>query len=65
MSRKNNSPVGNTLALAISGALMASVVGAEEQPNSVQLDKLKVEESVSPDTNPYAVHRSPYLAERV
>lgn len=65
MSRKNNSPVGNTLALAISGALMASVVGAEEQPNSVQLDKLKVEESVSPDTNPYAVPGSPYLAERV
>jgi len=65
MSRKNNSPVGSTLALAISGALMASVVGAEEQLNSVQLDKLKVEESVAPDTNPYAVPGSPYLAERV
>ncbi len=51
-----------TLALAISGTLMAGVATAEE---SISLDKLTVEESVTPDTNPYAVPGSPYLAERL
>ncbi|MDO6593015.1 TonB-dependent siderophore receptor [Neptuniibacter sp. 1_MG-2023] len=51
-----------TLALAISGTLMAGVATAEE---TISLDKLTVEESVTPDTNPYAVPGSPYLAERL
>ncbi len=50
----------STLALAISGALMAGVANAEE---SITLDKVKVEESITPDTNPYAVPGAPYLAE--
>ena len=53
----------STLALAISGALMANVATADD--NSIALDKLKIEESVTPDTNPYAVPGAPYLAERV
>lgn len=52
-----------TLALAISGALVANIATADE--NHIALDKLKVEESVTPDTNPYAVPGAPYLAERV
>ncbi|MBN0988736.1 TonB-dependent receptor [Amphritea pacifica] len=52
-----------TLALAISGALMASVATADE--TSIALDKLKIEESLTPDTNPYAVPGAPYLADRV
>lgn len=51
----------STLALAISGALVAGFATAEE--SSIELDKLKVEESVTPDTNPYAVPGAPYLAE--
>jgi catecholate siderophore receptor len=50
----------STLALAISGALMAGVATAEE---NITLDKVKVEESITPDTNPYAVPGAPYLAE--
>lgn len=53
----------STLALAISGALMANVATADD--SSIALDKLKIEESVTPDTNPYAVPGAPYLAERV
>ncbi|SEQ59338.1 catecholate siderophore receptor [Amphritea atlantica] len=52
-----------TLALAISGALMASAATADE--TSIALDKLKIEESLTPDTNPYAVPGAPYLADRV
>lgn len=62
--RQLNKAVGfapSTLALAISGALVTGVATAEE--NSIELNKLKVEESVTPDTNPYAVPGSPYLAE--
>ena len=61
--RQLNKAVGfapSTLALAISGALVTGVATADE--NSIELDKLKVEESVTPDTNPYAVPGSPYLA---
>ncbi|KZY36055.1 MULTISPECIES: TonB-dependent siderophore receptor [unclassified Oleiphilus] len=55
-----------TLALAISGALMTGMASAEEPtPESIKLDKLKIEESVTPDTNPYATPGSPYLAERL
>lgn len=56
--------VPSTLALAISSAMLANIaIAADEQ--SIELDKLKVEESVTPDTNPYAVPGAPYLAERV
>lgn len=55
--------VPTTLALAISGALMAGSALAQE--NTIQLDKITVEESVTPDINPYAVPGSPYLAERL
>ena len=73
MSKKNtldaisiNNCATGTLALAISGALLANVATAEEaSKESVQLDKLKVEETVTPDTNPYATPGNPYLAERV
>lgn len=73
MSKKSTLDVINTpsratstLALAISGALLANVASADEAAKeSVQLDKLKVEESIAPDTNPYATPGSPYLAERV
>jgi len=53
----------STLALAISGALVAGAATAEE--NKIALDKLTIEESVTPDTNPYAVPGTPYLADRV
>ncbi len=53
----------STLALAISGALVAGAATAEE--NKIALDKLTIEESVTPDTNPYAVPGAPYLADRV
>ncbi|WP_271271256.1 TonB-dependent receptor [Aliamphritea hakodatensis] len=53
----------NSLALAISGALLATPAVAEE--TSIPLETLEVEESLSPDTNPYAVPGSPYLAERL
>lgn len=56
--------VPSTLALAISGALMSGLAHAEDN-KGIELDKLKVEESVTPDTNPYAVPGAPYLAERV
>lgn len=67
MSQKRTvSQSPGTLALAISGALMTGLVGAEEaSEDNIQLDKLKVEESVTPDTNPYATPGSPYLAERL
>lgn len=54
----------STLAFAISGALMAGMATAAEETkgNSVELDKLKVEETITPDTNPYAVPGAPYLA---
>ncbi len=64
--RKTAKPSGfapSTLALAISGALLAGSATAAEEP--VVLDKLEVEESVTPDTNPYAVVGSPYLAEKL
>lgn len=54
----------STLALAISGALVAGVANAEEK-SSVSLDKLTIEETVTPDTNPYAVPGAPYLSDRV
>lgn len=53
-----------SLALAISSALVAGVATAQEE-KEVELDKVTVEESVTPDTNPYAVPGAPYLADRV
>lgn len=56
--------VPTTLALAISSALMAQVgIAAEEA--EIALDTLSVEESLMPDTNPYAVPGAPYLVERL
>jgi len=52
-----------TLALAISSALMSGMATAEEI--TIDLDTVKVEETVAPDTNPYAVPGAPYLAERL
>lgn len=49
-----------TLAIAISGALCATAVTAEEV--NIALDKLKIQETITPDTNPYAVPGAPYLA---
>jgi catecholate siderophore receptor len=54
----------STLAIAVSGALMAQVAIAQDS-KEVELDKLKVEEAITPDTNPYATPGSPYLAERL
>lgn len=53
----------STLALAISGALMADMAISAEAP--IVLDKLDVEETITPDTNPYAVPGSSYLAEKL
>lgn len=50
----------NTLALAISSALFTGVAVAAEEGN-LSLDKLTVEEEVTPDTNPYAEPGAPYL----
>lgn len=55
----------STLAIAISGALVAGVTHAQENTESVALDALKVEETVAPNTNPYAVPGAPYLVEKV
>ncbi|WP_191601940.1 TonB-dependent receptor [Marinomonas algicola] len=76
MPSKNSSPIKSirqanrvyglapsTLALAISGALIADLAMAAEEP--IVLDKLDVEETITPDTNPYAVPGSSYLAEKL
>ena len=42
----------NTLAIAVSGALLSGVAVA--QNNDIELETLRVEEEVTPDTNPYA-----------
>lgn len=57
--------VPSTLALAISGAMLSGVAVADttKEGEAVELDKVKVEETVTPDTNPYAVPGAPYLAE--
>lgn len=56
----------STLVLAISSALMAqTAVTQQHTGQAVALDKIKVEESVTPDTNPYATPGAPYLAERL
>lgn len=64
LSRTSGIATGS-LALAISSALVAGVATAQEQDSDIALDKVKVEESVTPDTNPYAVPGAPYLADRV
>lgn len=48
-----------TLALAISAALVADLAVAER--SNIALDKLTVEEELTPDTNPYAEPGAPYL----
>lgn len=66
LHQKNTLRTQGTLALAISGALMSGLANAEQTPSeSVQLEKLNVEETLTPDTNPYATPGSPYLAERL
>ena len=67
MSQKKHSvQAPSTLALAISGALITGIAVADEaKDESIKLDKLNVEESVTPDTNPYATTGSSYLAERL
>jgi len=52
------------LAIAISGALCTNIASATDEVN-VELDKLQVQETVTPDTNPYAVPGAPYLARSV
>lgn len=49
----------STLAIAISGALLSGLAEAESPKAS--LDKLTIEEEVTPDTNPYAEPGAPYL----
>jgi len=49
----------STLAIAISGALLSGLAGAETP--SAALDKLTIEEETTPDTNPYAEPGAPYL----
>lgn len=51
----------STLAIAISGALMTGMANAQQEDEGIELDKLKVEEELVPDTNPYAEPGSPYL----
>lgn len=48
--------------MAISGTLMNQMAVAQGE-GEIELDKLKIEEDVTPDTNPYAVPGVPYLAE--
>ena len=52
----------NTLAIAISSALLSGAPVAQD--NDIELETLKVEEEVTPDTNPYAEPGAPYLAQR-
>lgn len=61
---KRNSQM-STLAIALCASLMATQANAEEETKSTTLEKVSVEESVSRETNPYAVPGSPYLAERL
>lgn len=56
----------STLAFALCASLLATQVNAQEEKNdTTTLEKVSVEESVSRETNPYAVPGSPYLAERL
>ena len=52
----------STLAIAVSGALLSGVAVA--QSNDIELETLRVEEEVTPDTNPYAEPGAPYLGKR-
>ena len=74
MNKKNIEIVGkskfnhqkSTLAIALCASLLATQVNAEdENTNSTTLEKVSVEESVTRESNPYAVPGSPYLAERL
>ena len=51
-----------TLAVAASGALLSSVALAQDK--DIELETLRVEEEIPPDTNPYAEPGAPYLAKR-
>lgn len=56
----------STLAIALCASLLATQANAEDdKKNSTTLDKVSVEESVTRESNPYAVPGSPYLAERL
>ncbi|MDD2450801.1 TonB-dependent siderophore receptor [Sulfurovum sp.] len=55
-----------TLAVALCATLMAPQAHADNSnSDSTEIDKVTVEESVSRDSNPYAVPGASYLAERV
>jgi catecholate siderophore receptor len=59
-------PQMSTLAFALCASLLATQASADEKKTeSTTLEKVSVEESVSRETNPYAVPGSPYLAERL
>ena len=47
----------STLAIAVSGALLSGVAVA--QNSDIELETLRVEEEVTPDTNPYAEPGAP------
>lgn len=51
-----------TLAAFASSALVSG--GAAAQENDIELETLKVEDEVTPDTNPYAEPGAPYLGKR-
>ena len=51
-----------TLAAFASGALVSG--GAAAQESDIELETLKVEDEVTPDTNPYAEPGAPYLGKR-
>lgn len=61
---RSNNLTRSTLAIAISSALFSGMATSQEKNENVELDKLKVEETVTPNTNPYAVPGAPYLVEK-
>lgn len=63
--KNNNLTNTSTLAIALCATLMATNVNAQDKKSTTTLDKVSVEESVSKETNPYAVAGAPYLAQRV